>query len=385
MAVVSSGAGSGALSFDPIQSNRAPVGCSTILEDAHRLLLEGQVATGMDVLMSGLSELRASLGPDAWELLCRHEIIPHPISELVWQDPFTCHSFHKPRGYPGDAALLDYIYGYTPPPSGTSPLGEAIFRDNVQRQAPRSVRSRMQVLAQQIDDAASRFDQPRILSIACGHLREAGLSKALSEGRIGELVALDQDPESLAEVERAYGNRGVRVAEHSVRAILSQKVQFQDLHLVYAAGLYDYLSERVAARLTRIMFDMLAPGGRLLVANFAPCLADIGYIESYMGWKLIYREPEQMTALAHDIGSGEWASQHLFWDEFESIIFLEITKRAAVNGSLVFAPGLRSARIPGLANVTFAGASASPHSRAEGSSNGNGNGHPHRHGNGVIQ
>ena len=33
----------------------------------------------------------------------------HPISEFVYQCPFTRHAFEKPRGYAGDAELMDYI------------------------------------------------------------------------------------------------------------------------------------------------------------------------------------------------------------------------------------------------------------------------------------
>lgn len=338
--------------------------------------------------MGGLSEIRKDCGPEEWDAMFHAEVANHPVSRLVWQDPFTDHSFRKPRGYPGDAALLDFIYGYTPIPEGTSPVGEAIFQVNRERQAPRSVRSRAQILARTIDETAAQFQSPRILSIACGHLREAEMSTAVMEGRVGEFIALDQDPLSLAEVQRAYGTKGVRPVQESVRTILTEKATFRDLHLIYAAGLYDYLSERVATRLTRLMFDMLAPGGKLLVANFAPCVEDLGYIESYMGWKLIYREPDQMTALGREISPGEWKSHRLFWDEHESIIFLEITKRATQQKPAIsFAPGLNKAAIPGLANVTLGdGLTAPRHGHARhrnGNGNGNGNGHAgHVNGNG---
>jgi len=46
-----------------------------------------------------------------------------------------------------------------------------------------------------------------------------------------------------------------------------------------AAGLFDYLLQRLAQRLTRAMFDLLHPGGRMLVTNFVPLIPDIGYME----------------------------------------------------------------------------------------------------------
>jgi len=362
----------------------APISCRSVLDDAYHLISSGQIEQGMELLMGGLSELRRGCGPDEWDTIFQAEAADHPVARLVWQDPFTAHSFRKPRGYPGDAALLDYIYGCTPIPAETSEIGQAIFQFNRERQAPRSVRARAQVLAGMIDETAALFPSPRILSVASGHLREAALSTAVAEGRIGELVALDQDAESLTQVRRDFGDKRVTAVSGSVRSILAEKVHFENMHLVYAAGLYDYLSDRVASRLTRLMFDMLAPGGRLLIANFTPDLADIGYIESFMAWKLIYRDPDQLTALARDIASSEWHSHRLFWDEHESIIFLEIVKRRRGRRIMSFGPGITSAVVPGLKRVSVSSDLIARRRHGHDGANGNGktSGNGNRNGNG---
>jgi len=311
----------------------------------------------MEALMGGLSALRKRCGPEQWDELVQTHALCHPVSRLIWQDPFTEHSFRKPRGYPGDAVLLDYIYGDAPLPPRTSDLGAAIFRFNRDRQAPRSVRWRRRILTQMIDQSAARVRSPKILSIACGHLREATDSSALAAGGIGEFIALDQDLASLRQVQSLFGERGVKTVHGSVRSILAQKLSLGTFDLIYAAGLYDYLADRVAARLTTCLFDMLAAGGQLLIANFAPRLNDIGYIESFMAWKLIYRDPIQLAALCADIDSSRWSSQRLFWDGHESIVFLELTKQRRMNGSLTLAEGLKSVAVP-TASFTIAPALA---------------------------
>ena len=300
-----------------------------LLDAAHKKLMSGRAREGMQELMPALRRLKEVHDPGAWGEFCRREFLEHPLKQLIWQDPFTRHAFEKPRGYPGDARLLDYIYDCAPPPE-TTELGVEIFRSTTEAPASCSVRARRDVLARVIDEVAA--EQPggaRVLSIACGHLREAALSKAVNERRLGDFIASDQDPNSLAEVRARFGDKGVRTVQASVRGILAEKVKFQGLHLAYAAGLYDYLAERVAVKLTRLMFDMLAPGGRLLVANFAPNLRDIGYMETFMGWNLVYRTPDQVNALAADIPSDAFGQRRVFWDEPGNILFLEVTKRAA--------------------------------------------------------
>ena len=211
-------------------------------------------------LQSALSSVKAASPQEVWDsvlALC----FAHPVSALARQDPFTDHCFRKPRGYAGDAELLDYLYGITEAAEGTTPLGLSIFQHMMAQEGARSVRSRGRILAKVIDETAERRRSPRILSIACGHLREGVHSEALMSGYVKEFVALDQDVDSLAHVERAYAGTGVRTVRGSVKGLLGGKIRFEGFDLVYAAGLYDYLSERVATRFTRTMYDMLAPAG----------------------------------------------------------------------------------------------------------------------------
>jgi hypothetical protein len=311
-------------------------------------------------LQSGLSEVRSSCPADEWDRVAS-QCQTHPVGKLVWQDPFTHHSHSRPSGYAGDARLLDYLYGESGVPEGTTALGASVFRHMMAQQGALGVRARRDLLAQLIDETAAQVDRPRILSIACGHLREAAQSSALREGRVGELVALDQDVESLAQVERACAGMPVRTVNCSVRAILSGKTSFEGFHFVYAAGLYDYLSERVATRLTRLMFDMLAPGGRLLAANFAPVLPEVGYMETFMAWKLIYRSPDEMARLSADVPDSQWKSHRVFWDDSENVVFLDLVKRSSrTRGDAPALPAMApeiaansSVTVPGMNHVTF--------------------------------
>jgi hypothetical protein len=323
----------------------------------------GDTGPAMYQLQSGLHEIKSKCASDDWDRVAA-ECETHPVARLVWQDPFTRHSYEKPGGYAGDARLLDYLYGIADAPAGTTTVGASIFGHMMSQQGALGVRARGDVLAELIDDAAARFDKPRILSIACGHLREGVRSAALMNGRVGQLVALDQDADSLAEVERVYAGRPVTTMHCSVRSILAGKVKLEGFHFVYAAGLYDYLSERVATRLTKQMFDMLVPGGRLLVANFAPGVPEVGYMETFMAWKLIYRTPQEMARLSGDIPTAEWKSHRVFWDASENIVFLDVVRRTANARRMVVTPNVVMP-MPGMNHIAFGPAVRPPQPEVE--------------------
>jgi SAM-dependent methyltransferase len=179
-----------------------------------------------------------------------------------------------------------------------------------------------------VDETVNRFGPGRVraLSIAAGHLRELELAQRIVDCEHDQLIALDQDMRSVKEVGEAYGRFRVRAMHASVADVLNGSVRLDKLHLVYAAGLLDYLKDDVAARLIRSCLEMLAPGGRLVVANFAPDLPDVGYMEAMMDWWLIYRDESDLRALASAAAKAGLTGESLYRDTTGRIVFLEIEK-----------------------------------------------------------
>ena len=63
----------------------------------------------------------------------------HKISDLLLQDPLTHRSSLQPRGYQGDAELLDLIYSRDPATVGirdVSAIGREIFSFTIEGKAP---------------------------------------------------------------------------------------------------------------------------------------------------------------------------------------------------------------------------------------------------------
>jgi hypothetical protein len=289
-------------------------------------LADLEVSPAMDRLLDGLAELRRDLAHDEWQRVVKHECRSHPVREQLQHAPVTRRSVARPRGYPGDAETLDLVYGCGIITEPMSALGAALYGYELQMTAAQSVRARRELLASLIDEVCAENPEARVLSVACGHLREAERASAVRTSRFGAFYALDQDSESLALVERGHSPLGVTPMQGSVRSILTRTTTLDALDLVYAAGLYDYLDAQVAAKLTARMFGMLRSGGRLLVANFATSLRDAAFMEAFMDWPLIYREESAVECFAQQIPESQIASQRMFRDGPGNVIYLELRR-----------------------------------------------------------
>ena len=301
-----------------------------LLDHVLGMFRQGDVANGFDTLVEGLREIRLGMDAEPWARFVEEVCRGHALLAEVLQDPLTHRAFAKPRGYAGDAVILDYIYAGQNPPAelldACTPLGRQVYQAINRDPACRGVRERRRIIADAIDDIAASRSRPEVFSVACGHVREAQLSKAVAAGALGRYVALDQDAASLNVVEQELGALGVQTLHARVRELVRGTLDVGRFDLVYSVGLYDYLQDPLARRLTQVLFQMLRPGGRLLVANFIPKVRVIGYLEAYMDWWLLFRTDEEMLDLTRLLPPEEVGSTRLFAEENNNIVFLEVTR-----------------------------------------------------------
>ena len=278
--------------------------------------------------------LRNGTDAEQWIKMVKEQLTPHPLMDAIRKCPMTARCADKPRGYAGDAVMIDYIYG-----TGglgalpDSALAKSVFAYTSASPPSRAVRYRRHRLADMIDNCATEHLHAhkkglRILSVAAGHGRELELSAAFRSGLISEFVALDQDAESLQELTKAYAGLPVKITPMAlgVKSLLGDSHGLGQFDLIYSAGLYDYLDTRMATRLTAKLFNLLNPGGRLMYANFASDIFGIGFMEAAMDWWLIYRNAEETRALSNEIDKSQVNNMNEYTDPGRNIYFVEVQK-----------------------------------------------------------
>lgn len=285
----------------------------------------------IDWLARSLHETRRKFHPMVW-----HEIIPiaqnHELMDFFLQDPFTRWSFEKPRGYSGDAQLLDFIYGHPSVASKideASPVGLALYDYTKDASSSVAVRERRDLLTRQVDEiAAARGPDTEILTIAAGHLREANRSNALAEGQIKRWVALDQDPLSIGSITKDFSGTCIEAIDGSVKGLLTGAHEIGKFDFIYAAGLYDYLTHKVSVKLTRRCMEMLKPQGVFLFANFAEEIGVDGYMETFMNWGLLLRSEADMWSIIDGSVDRNTVEASVFYGENRNIVYGILKKHA---------------------------------------------------------
>lgn len=291
---------------------------------------QDHISQALKTLYEGLGYIHKRYSTEAWKQFIT-EYREHWISDFFLQEPLTRRASEKPRGYAGDPVMLDLQYDFenevSPPYENKQPeVSELLYYElNRISHVQNANRERKRILARKIDQTSERVANPYILSVACGHLREALDSVAIKNKSIGKFVAIDQDEESLSVAAESIKGFG-EVIPASVVDIMRNKVPLPGFDLIYSLGVYNYLTDRLAKKLTNKLFQLLNPGGRLLIINYLPNNPSIGYMEAVMDWWLNYRNKDQMQELIEDIPQASINNVDIFVDQHEAIIFMEIEK-----------------------------------------------------------
>ena len=139
-------------------------------------------------------------------------------------------------------------------------LGREIYRRTSNGSAARALRRRKEILATMIDRVSSTTSAAHVLTLGCGHLREAELSSAVNERRVERFVAVDRDPDTLRVVREKFGPLGIETAEGTVNELIENADKLGRFDFVYAAGPYDLLNRLTATRLTEALFRCTRSG-----------------------------------------------------------------------------------------------------------------------------
>jgi len=251
----------------------------------------------------GANSLHARF-PNQNEMVRRYYL--ERITPLLQESVFWQRCATKPRGYAGDYLMMDMIYGNRPLPLGnTSGFAAHLDRWFLNTPTSQACRHRHEWLAGKLAFGCAQGVR-RIASLACGPCREL----ATFLDRQGELRhplegdLFDFDTEALDYARRLLEPRlGSQVRLEFQQANLLKAIrqsgqlgQPEQYDLIYCSGFADYLGDVALRRLLKSVFELLKPGGVLLLAQFLDRHdhPDRNAMQWSMDWNLVYRTKHEL-------------------------------------------------------------------------------------------
>jgi len=234
-------------------------------------------------------------------------------------------ALEKPRGYPGDYQMLEYIYNGE---SISKNIGHYFDRGFLDSDLVRSVVNRKNMTKEYIKSMVKAEHGLRILNLASGSCRE--IREMLDEGlKTGfSLTCLDQDEEAIAFSQNALKNAiNVSFLKDDILSITKdeKKALLNDKDLIYSIGLIDYLPDRILKKIIKSIYDNLKPGAILLLSHkdhgvYTPMQEDW-----LSDWKFVPRDEKKMVSLLNDIGIGNERIE-ILRENLNNIFLLQIKR-----------------------------------------------------------
>lgn len=233
----------------------------------------------------------------------------HP---LLLGAPFVSRAYTKPLGHAGDYQMVNQLLG--DPRQGSNlhaQIVNAAFLDTPLAQAHRNRADLLVEFLSGQADAARAMGRPfRVLNVGCGpavevqrFLREYPEPHWLSF----ELLDFGDEPlawtrERLAPLNAALPRQlDISCARDSMQHLLRRPVDggysSWEFDAVYCAGLFDYLTDKVCARLMTYFGSRLRGGGRLLASAVHPGNPVRHAMEHLLEWHLVHRDETTMQGL----------------------------------------------------------------------------------------
>lgn len=258
-------------------------------------------------------EHEGSLVPAA-DSVAHRSFAQSALHPLLLRAPFVYRTFVKPLGYAGDYEMVNQIL--EDPRQGSNTYFQVINAFFLKSAVAQAHRNRINILVDHLSRTAAAAKragrQAKVLNIACGPAAE-----------IQRFIASDPSAENLdftlldfSEVtlnatrvcidqaaERGGRHVAVEYVHESVHQLLKRASKKNDaldqgdFDFVYCAGLFDYLTDKVCARLLDYFVARTRLGGSVLVTNVHSVNPQKNVMEHLLEWHLVYRDERSFEAI----------------------------------------------------------------------------------------
>ena len=236
--------------------------------------------------------------------LVRQKVLTRNQVRALWQwfgDAFSSDTLqgfvaNKPHDHAGDFEIIDRIYTRWISPKKELAKWDEFFHWQPATEAVRNRKEYFKSLLAELEEAEP--GELFVLNVGSGPCRDLHEYQRDRPATRMRFECLDADRKAIDYAARLL--KGCQVTFHHRNAFRFKADR--KYHLIWSAGLFDYLSDRQFIFLFRSLWKMVAPGGMLVVGNFSEFNPSRDYME-FGEWFLHHRSEAQLIRLAETAGA----------------------------------------------------------------------------------
>jgi len=252
--------------------------------------------------------------------LFRKLIYPYMSQSIIMK-----RALDKPRGYPGDYMMLEYIYDDKAVSSGLGMYFDLGFLRSRLTMAVRDRKDMMRVVLQNI---IKKRDKLNILNLASGSIREIRELSPDLLNNISNLTCVDFDSEALEYSKSKLKGINASFLQKDLVDMVKKgdRSLIENSDLIYSIGLIDYFPDRMLLKLITLILSGMKSGSK--------CVLTIKDVDQYKpiqedwltDWKFVPRTEDDIVRLIKKANIQD-IDISLSRDDSKVIIFFEITKK----------------------------------------------------------
>lgn len=278
-----------------------------------------------------MEEIAPPVGPKFQELLTAFELeasridsgaaAPHKMfarSELhpfFMCSAFVNRTFNKPLGYAGDYVMVNMMIEGSA--EGINTYAKLVNSFCLEQAPVIAHRNRIEFLQRTIKEEALKVAgegrRMKVLDVGCGpavEIQRLFQQEPISEWCEFHLLDFNEETigytrERLEAIQMETGRRpGLVFIHQSIHDLLKEAARSNrpaappSFDMIYCAGLFDYLGDRVCKRLLQLFYHWVLPGGLLIATNVHPRNPIRYFMEHISEWNLIYRDEKDMRSMS---------------------------------------------------------------------------------------
>jgi len=204
----------------------------------------------------------------------------------------------KPLGYAGDFLLIDWIYTQKTAESGLGKYFDELFHTY---EAAQAVRNRKEYFIRICNELSKeKKSDIDILNIGCGSCRDViEAIESRTNGTLYRFHCVDHEPEAIEYAKSLLaGTKAASYVELECKNIFRIQTE-RTFDLIWSAGLFDYLDDRVAALLIKKCWRHLKNGGWFVFGNFSPKNPTRNGMELVGKWYLLHRSANELIEICN--------------------------------------------------------------------------------------